>query len=137
MDEQIIRFGVSIEDKLLKEFDSFIGRKGYGSRSEAIRDLIRNYLITEERLLEDRPALGTLTLVYNHHEMRELVERLTDLQHHHHAKIISSLHIHIDKLNCLEIIVLKGKTSEIKRLSDNITSKKGVKHGKLTLTAIK
>jgi len=137
MDNRITRFGVSIEDELLKEFDNFINRKGYASRSEALRDLIRNYLITEERLREDRSAFGTLTLVYNHHETRELLEQLTDLQHHHHAKVISTLHVHIDKSNCLEVIVLRGKTTEIKKLSDNLMSKKGVKHGKLMLTALK
>lgn len=129
----VIRFGISLENQLLERFDILIGKKGYASRSEAIRDLIRDSLVTEEWESFTAEAVGTITLVYSH-EIRELTDNLTDLQHNYHDSIISSMHIHLDEHNCLEVIVVKGKTKDIKAIADRLIGTKGVKHGKLSVT---
>lgn len=129
----LIRFGISLEDSLLERFDSLIDKKGYPSRSEAIRDLIRDALVMEDWKADTSEAVGTITIVYNH-EKRELADLLTDLQHEHYNSIISSMHIHLDEHNCLEVIVVKGKTKDIKSIADRLIATKGVKHGKLLLT---
>jgi CopG family nickel-responsive transcriptional regulator len=129
----ITRFGVSIDNGLLKKFDRLILGKGYGSRSEAIRDLIRDRLVQEEWKQGSKETVGTITLVYNHHT-RELADHLTHMQHDHHQSIISSMHVHMDAHNCLEVLVVKGKASRIKKIADQLIGTKGVKHGKLTLT---
>ena len=128
------RFGVSLDDRLLRRFDSAIDRKGYATRSEAIRDLIRDALVGEEWADDARETVGTLTLVYDH-GTHELTERLTDLQHSFHKQVISALHVHLDAHNCLEVLVLRGKAGEIRRRADLLVSVKGVKHGKLTMTS--
>lgn len=129
----LIRFGISLEDSLLERFDSLIEAKGYPSRSEAIRDLIRDALVMEEWKVDTSEAVGTITIVYNH-EKRELTDLLTDLQHKHYDLIISSMHIHLDEHNCLEVIVVRGKARDIKSIADRLIATKGVKHGKLLLT---
>ncbi len=129
----LIRFGISLEDSLLERFDSLIEAKGYPSRSEAIRDLIRDALVMEEWKVDTSEAVGTITIVYNH-EKRELTDLLTDLQHKHYDLIISSMHIHLDEHNCLEVIVVRGKVRDIKSIADRLIATKGVKHGKLLLT---
>lgn len=129
----LIRFGISLEDSLLERFDSLIDKKSYPSRSEAIRDLIRDALVMEDWKADTSEAVGTITIVYNH-EKRELADLLTDLQHEHYNSIISSMHIHLDEHNCLEVIVVKGKTKDIKSIADRLIATKGVKHGKLLLT---
>lgn len=128
----LVRFGVSLEDSLLERFDGLIERKGYPSRSEAIRDLIRDYFVVEDWKADTSDAVGTITIVYNH-EKRELVDVLTDLQHKHYSAIISSMHIHLDEHNCLEVIVVKGKVKDIRSIADRLIATKGVKHGKLFL----
>ncbi len=128
-----VRFGVSIDDRLLKRFDELISEKGYINRSEAIRDLIRNALVEEEWRHEEDEIVGTVSLVYDHHT-RELADKLTEHQHSHHEAIISSLHVHLDAHHCLEVVIMKGKASEIKRLADELIGTKGVKHGKLMTT---
>ncbi|WP_022846657.1 MULTISPECIES: nickel-responsive transcriptional regulator NikR [unclassified Desulfurobacterium] len=130
----IVRFGISIDGKLLERFDEYIEKKGYVSRSEAVRDLIRNALI-EESVGEDREVFGTITIVFDHHQ-KELEDKLTEIEHQHLGNIISSLHVHIDHHHCMETIVVKGKASEIRELADRIISQKGVKHGKLVVTGI-
>lgn len=130
----ITRFGVSIESKLLEKFDFLIQKLGYGSRSEAIRDLIRERLISEEWKEEEKEVVGILGFVYSH-EARELTETLTKIQHRHLDLIISSTHIHLDKHNCLEVIVLRGKASLIKKSSDELLSTRSVKHGQLIMTS--
>lgn len=132
--ENLIRFGVSIEPNLLKEFDKFISDKSYKNRSEAIRDLIRNNLIEKDCEDGNKEAVGTITIVYDHHKWK-LTDTLTNIQHKNHASIISTLHVHLDHDNCLEILVVKGKGKEIKKISDQLISTKGVKHGKLIVTA--
>ena len=133
MVEKIVRFGVSIEPGLLSKFDKMIKKEGYPNRSEAIRDLIRKNLITEESKDPDTKAIGTLTMIYDHHT-GTLTNRLLDLQHDHHSEILSTTHIHIDHHNCLEVLVLKGKTGRIQTLADNIKALKGIKHGELVIT---
>lgn len=128
-----VRFGISITNRLLKHFDGFILEKGYQNRSEAIRDLIRSALVEEQWREAKEDLVGTVTLVYDHHT-RELADKLTEQQHTHHDAIISSLHVHLDAHHCLEVIVIKGKAEEIKRLADELIGTKGVKHGKLTTT---
>jgi len=118
---------------LLKRFDTLIKKKGYANRSEAIRDLIRDSLVSEELESETVETVGTITIVYSH-DTRELTDTLTDMQHDYYNSIVSSMHIHIDEHNCLEVIVVRGKSSEIKAIADRLIGTKGVKHGKLSLT---
>ena len=126
------RFGVSIEDGLLRRFDRLLDEKGYQNRSEAIRDLIRDVLVSEQWEEGTMETAGTITLVYSH-DTRELTERLTDLQHRHHAAIMSTMHLHLDGHTCLEVLVVKGKGGEIKKVADRLIGTKGVIHGKLSL----
>jgi len=130
----LTRFGVSIPDSLLADFDRLIARKGYRNRSEAIRDLIRDSLVTEEWKEGKKEMVGTISLVYSHHT-RELSRILTRLQHDHYRTILSTLHIHMDEYNCLEVLVVKGKGEEIKKIGDRLIGTKGVKHGRLSLTS--
>jgi len=128
-----IRFGVSADARLLEKFDEMIVEKCYANRSEAIRDLIRDELVEYAWTKSNEDVVGTLTVVYNH-ESRDLTDKLTKLQHNHHTNIISTLHVHLDEHNCLEVLVLKGKSKEIKNLADRLIGAKGVKHGKLIMS---
>ncbi|TAL15581.1 nickel-responsive transcriptional regulator NikR [bacterium] len=130
---QIVRFGVSIEAGLLERFDELIERKGYVNRSEAVRDLIRNTLVEDQWTRSDEETVGTVTLVYDHHT-RDLSDKLTEHQHSWHDKIISVLHVHLDAHNCLEVLVVRGKSGEVRKLADALIGTKGVKHGKLVTT---
>ena len=130
--KELARFGVSIDSELLEKFDELISSKGYKNRSEAIRDLVRDYLV-EYEWEEDVETMGAITMVYNHH-MRELSESLIALQHDYHSSIISSIHIHIDEHNCMEVVIVRGKGSTVKEIADKLISTRGVKHGKLTMT---
>lgn len=130
---KIKRFGVSIEPDLLNKFDKLIDREGYENRSEAIRDLIRHTLINTKKLDPDSIAMGTLTMIYDHHT-GNLTNRLLELQHAHTSEILTTTHIHLDHDNCLEVLILKGKTKQIQKLADNIKSLKGIKHGELVIT---
>ncbi len=129
---KLVRFGVSLDHKLLKTFDHHIQRRRYTNRSEALRDLIRDNLVGQE-WDEDKETVGTITFVYDHH-VRDLTSKLTDIQHDYHGKILSGLHVHLDHDHCLEVLVVKGKGSEIRQVADALVSVKGVKHGKLTMT---
>lgn len=128
----LTRFGISLDSTLLRRFDSLIEKKGYKTRSEAIRDLIRDSLVKEEWDI-DKETAGTITLVYSH-DVRELLDTLTEIQHHFHPFIISTMHIHLDGHNCLEVLVVKGRGKTIKKIADRLIGVKGVKHGKLTVT---
>jgi CopG family nickel-responsive transcriptional regulator len=128
-----IRFGVSMSKNLLKSFDELIRTQGYRNRSEAIRDLIRERLVQQEWSLTNQETVGTVTIVYSH-AVHELSEVLTSLQHRYFRQIISTMHIHLDKHNCLEVLVVKGKGKEIKMIADRLLATKGVKHGRLTTT---
>jgi len=131
--EEIVRFGVSMEKNLLASFDELISRKGYANRSEALRDLVRDHLVEEEWKVEKKDMIGTITIVYNHHS-RGLSDTLTDLQHQFLNLIISTMHVHLDEDNCLEVLVVKGMVDKIKTVADKLISTRGVKHGKLTMT---
>lgn len=131
----LTRFGVSIDESLLRDFDRLISQKGYQNRSEAIRDLIRENLVQEEWAEGEKETVGTISLVYDHHK-RELSKTLLEMQHRNYLAILSSLHIHLDEHNCLEVIVVKGKAKEIKKISDRLIGTKGVKHGQLSLNTM-
>lgn len=130
---ELSRIGVAIDSSLLQKFDDLIARQGYTNRSEAFRDLIRDALIEKTAERPDSPVVGTVTLVYDHH-VRMLSERLTDMQHDHYHCVLSTLHVHLDHDNCLEVLVLKGKAGMVQKLADALISTKGVKHGRLTIT---
>ena len=132
--QNIVRFGVSIDDKLLSRFDSVIENKGYVNRSEAIRDLIRNTLVNEEISNPDTEVIGTLTLIYSHAE-HEVSDRLNEIQHGYFRNVISSTHVHLDEHNCLEVLILRGRGQEVQYISDNLQSVKNVRHGRLTVTS--
>jgi CopG family nickel-responsive transcriptional regulator len=131
--KSLSRIGVAIDSDLLEEFDRLIRRRGYTNRSEAFRDLIRDELVEEQWQQPDNPVVGTVTLVYNHH-VRLLSEKLTDMQHEFHQHILSTLHVHLDRDNCLEVLVVRGTAGVVKRIADALISTKGVKHGRLTIT---
>ena len=130
---ELSRIGVAIDSDLLESFDEHIARRGYTNRSEAFRDLIRQDLVEHASESPDARVIGTVTLVYDHH-VRMLSDRLTDLQHDAHHIILSTLHVHLDHDNCLEVIVVKGKSGEVRRVADALISTKGVKLGRLTIT---
>lgn len=129
----VMRFGVSIDERLLERFDAFIAEKAYVNRSEALRDLIRAALVEEQWNAGEAEAVGTVTLVYDHHT-RDLADKLTDHQHTHHHQIVSVLHVHLDAHHCLEVVVLRGVARDIKRIADGLIGTKGVKHGRFVAT---
>lgn len=129
---KVTRFGVSLDDDLLQKFDALLDKIGYSSRSEAIRDLIRNRLVEKEWEEESTITIGILGLTFDH-EARELTEKLTKIQHQNVDAIVSSTHIHLDHHNCLEVIILKGESGLIKKISDELISTRSVKHGKLLM----
>ncbi len=128
--EKTIRFSVSLPDVLLDELDSRVVGRGYASRSELIRDLIREKIV-EDRWAEDsEEVVGILSISYDHHQ-RELAERLVHAQHSRYVNILCSTHIHLDHANCLETIIIKGKPSEIRKIGLEIAGLRGVKFSKL------
>lgn len=129
---ELVRFGISIDDELLERFDRQITQKGYTNRSEAIRDLIRDDLVSQE-WARNEETVGTITIVYDHHT-RELSETLTHLQHSFEGQIMSVLHVHLDHHNCLEVLVVKGRSQRLQTFADRLVGTRGVKHGKLTMT---
>jgi CopG family nickel-responsive transcriptional regulator len=131
---ELSRIGVAIDEELLRKFDDLIASRGYSNRSEAFRDLIRDELVERAWEQPDSNVVGTVTLVYDHH-VRMLNEKLTDMQHSHFHQILSTLHVHLDHDNCLEVLVVRGKASVVKKIADALISTKGVKHGRLTITS--
>jgi CopG family transcriptional regulator, nickel-responsive regulator len=129
---QLIRTGISLERELLARFDKIIEQKGYGSRSEAIRDLVRDHFV-EEDIASNKVVVATLTLVYDHHQPK-LSEQLIEAQHDYKGKVLVTTHVHLDHHNCLEVIIFKGRGTEVKKFADQLLSLKGVKHGRLVLT---
>jgi len=127
------RIGVAIDSGLLEKFDRLIAKRGYTNRSEAFRDLIRDELVEKTWESPDSPVVGTVTLVYDHH-VRRLNEKLVSMQHDFHHSILSTLHVHLDHDNCLEVLVVKGKAAQVHKVADTLISTKGVKHGRLTIT---
>ncbi|MCE5199876.1 MAG: nickel-responsive transcriptional regulator NikR [Armatimonadota bacterium] len=127
------RFGVSMENELLSRFDTLVEKRGYQSRSEAIRDLVRQELVKEEWSDPEADVVGTLTIVFEHHE-HELSNVLAELQHQYHSFVLCSTHIHLDPHNCLEVIILRGPSAKVKHIADTLVSTRGVKHGGLVCT---
>ncbi|HOU70579.1 MAG TPA: nickel-responsive transcriptional regulator NikR [Methanothrix sp.] len=136
MEQELMRIGVSLPEKLLSRFDEIILQRGYSSRSEGIRDAIRNYIVHYEWMSDVQgERVGVITLVYSHSQ-RGLVDNLTEIQHEAGSIIQSSLHVHLDHDNCLEVIVLRGEGQEVRRAAEKMMSLKGVKHVKLTTTSM-
>lgn len=129
---QLSRTGVSLEDDLLKEFDRLIAKRGYLNRSEAFRDLIRDALLTET-VQSNKPVVGTLTLVYDHH-VPNLAGKLTEVQHAAGAMILAATHVHLDHNYCLEVIIMKGRSKDLQTVADGMLALRGVELGKLVLT---
>lgn len=133
MKDSLVRFGVAMEGSLLEEFDALVEDRG-GSRSELLRDLVRAE-VTRSRVSSGANAVATLTLVYDHH-VRDLTERLTEFQHALGEKVNSTLHVHLDHDHCLEVIVMRGPSDELKRASGKLLATRGVKHGGVEMIAI-
>ena len=131
---KLIRFGVSIEESLIKKFDSYIKEKSYSNRSEAIRDIIRKDLVKNEWASDGEVACGVV-MVYDHHK-RDLVNRLLDVQHDYSNVIISTQHVHLDHDNCLEILAVRGNAKNVEEMANKLTSMKGVKHCSIAKTSI-
>ena len=129
----LVRTGLSLERELLTRFDRTIRRRGYRIRSEAIRDLIREDLVTEEADA-NKIVVGTLTLVYDHHR-GGLSEKLIEIQHRAGGKVLAVTHVHLDHHNCLEVVIMKGRCGDLRRVGDEILSSRGVKHGRLVITS--
>ncbi len=134
--EQVERIGVSMDKKLLSAFDKLIAKQGYQSRSEAVRDLVRQQLSAEHIGNPKAEAVAGVLLVYDHHSTK-LMEKLTDLQHSHLLQTICSMHIHLDEHDCMEVIVLRGQVGEINKTAENIVSQKGVKLGRINILSAK
>src|SRR5207249_4505450 len=130
---ELTRVSISLEAALLEAFDRRNGAKGYATRSEAIRDLIRDRLLRDQAERAEGEQVAVVTLVYDHHA-RELAARLIDKQHHHHELVVSSLHVHLGERHCLEVSVLRGPVAEVRHLGEELLSTKGVLHGEITYT---
>jgi CopG family nickel-responsive transcriptional regulator len=131
---ELERVSLAIEKSLLRRFDRLLERRGLGNRSEAMRDLIRRRLVDEEALAGRGEVVASLTLVYDH-EQRELSDRLVATGHHHHARVLSAMHVHLDERMCLEVMALRGTPGELRHFADHLIGLKGVKHGQLVLSS--
>lgn len=129
---ELSRTGISLEQDLLAGFDKLIARRGYKNRSEALRDLIREALLSDV-VDSNKPVVGTLTIVYDHH-VPNLSQKLTELQHHAGAMVLAATHVHLDHHYCLEVIIMKGKSKGIQEMANRILATRGVELGKLVLT---
>ena len=129
---ELTRTGVSLEDDLLKQFDRVIAKRGYKNRSEAIRDLIRESLVSEA-VDQNREVVATLSMIYDHHRPN-LSNKLNEIQHHFHGNVLAATHVHLDHDHCLEVVIMKGQSGKIKQVADQMLAMRGVTHGKLVLT---
>ncbi|MHC1567222.1 MAG: nickel-responsive transcriptional regulator NikR [Candidatus Syntropharchaeia archaeon] len=135
MEQELMRIGVSLPSNLLERFDEIISKRGYSSRSEGIRDAIRNYIVEYEWMSgEEGDRVGVITTIYDHHQ-RGISDAITDLQHEFGELVGSTLHVHLDEDNCLEVIVVRGDAGEIKKICEKLMALNGVKHVKLTTTS--
>jgi CopG family nickel-responsive transcriptional regulator len=132
--ETVTRFSVSLPPQLARQLDQMVREKGYTNRSLAVADMIRAQLVEHRQKYGNQEIAGTITLVYDHHKSH-VQATLTDIQHDHHEVIISTLHVHLDHDNCLEVLAVRGRADRIKRIADALIAAKGVKHGKLTVTS--
>jgi CopG family nickel-responsive transcriptional regulator len=130
---KLTRTGVSLEEDLLEQFDRLIAKRGYKNRSEAIRDLIRESLISEA-IDKNKQIVATLSMIYDHHRP-DLSNKLNAVQHHSHDNIMATTHVHLDHDNCLEVVIMKGRSGDVTRIADQMLAMRGVKHGKLVLTS--
>jgi len=131
---KLVRFGVAMDEDLLARFDDLVARRGTGvNRSEAVRDLVRDALVDAEWEDSTGEIVGTITMVFDHHAS-DLQGKLDALQHAHHERIISSMHVHLDAHNCLEVIAVRGTSAQVRAIADGLLGTKGVKHGKLVST---
>jgi CopG family nickel-responsive transcriptional regulator len=136
MEQDLMRIGVSLPEKLLNKFDEIILQRGYSSRSEGIRDAIRNYIVSYEWMSDVQgERVGVITIVYSHSQ-RGLADNLTEIQHEVGGIIRSSMHVHLDQENCLEVVVLRGEGQDVKKAAERMMALKGVKHVKLTTTSL-
>lgn len=131
--EGVVRFSVSVPKQLAMQLERMAREKGYDNRSLAVADMIRAHLVEHRQNVGNPDIAGTITLVYDHHK-QHVQATLTDIQHDHHEAIVSTLHVHLDHDNCLEVLVVRGRAALIKKIADELIAAKGVKHGKLTVT---
>ncbi len=130
------RFTISLDADLAVEFDTLIKARGYSNRSEAVRDMLRSQLESFRRERgEARNCVANLSYIYNHHE-RELAERLTQLQHEHHNLSVSTMHAHLDHQHCIESLILRGPTAEVRNFADALIAQRGVRHGQLNIVSV-
>jgi len=129
----LVRLSLSIEKPLLDRLEKMVQGGGYTNRSEFVRDMIRDLLVRQE-WKRGEEVVGTINLIYNHH-VRQLSEKLTHTQHHHHKSIMATTHIHLDEELCAETIMVRGKASEIKELADDLRKQKGVLHANLSASS--
>ena len=127
------RFSISLDEKLLDQFDNYIRPRGYSNRSEAVRDMIRKALVSEE-WEQDSEVVGVVTIVYNHHQP-QLQEKITELQHKYHHQITSTTHVHMDNHNCLEVTIVKGLAPHVRELAEQLIARRGVKDGNLAMSS--
>jgi CopG family nickel-responsive transcriptional regulator len=133
-ESELTRVSMSLEENLLKAFDKLIHRRGYDTRSEAIRDLIRDSIVRDQARSQTGEQVAVVTMVFDHHA-RELASKLVDKQHHHHEIVVSTLHVHLGKHHCLEVTVLRGDAHDVTHLADELLATKGVLHGEVTYTS--
>jgi CopG family nickel-responsive transcriptional regulator len=130
---ELIRLSISLEKPLCEKLDKMVKTSGYGNRSEYIRDLIRDRMVSEQ-WQKSEEVLGTITLIYNHHQ-RELSEKITDIQHNYHDQVLASTHVHLSHEICAEMIMVKGIAEDISRLADILRQQRGVLHSGLTMSS--
>ncbi|AGA25106.1 putative transcriptional regulator with CopG/Arc/MetJ DNA-binding domain and metal-binding domain [Singulisphaera acidiphila DSM 18658] len=134
MKDPLVRFSVAIGGELLQKFDQYRETHQYPNRSEAVRGLMRAALIEDVITVDDSDAMGVVTLIYDHHAGR-ISERLTEIQHLHLERVVTTTHVHLDAHRCLEVILLRGSAKLIRELADSLIGTKGVESGRLVLTA--
>jgi CopG family nickel-responsive transcriptional regulator len=132
----LVRFGVAMDDELLARFDRLVAARGTGAnRSEAVRDLVRDALVDSEWEGSTEEIVGTITMVFSHGGS-DLADKLDALQHAHHREIVSAMHVHLDAHNCLEVLVVRGSSADVRSIAETLLGTKGVKHGKLVTTTV-
>jgi CopG family nickel-responsive transcriptional regulator len=129
------RIGIALDSDLLKRFDRLIGQRGYTNRSEAFRDLIRDQLVTEQTATPEAAVVGTITIIYDHHDSG-ITEKLTDAQHENHELVVSTSHVHFNHDSCLEVLIVHGKSAKVEQFADRLIGLKGVQHGRLVMTIL-
>jgi CopG family nickel-responsive transcriptional regulator len=130
------RFTISLDESLAASFDALIQARGYANRSEAVRDMLRRELEADRLASDQAPhCVASLSYVYNHHE-RRLAERLTDLQHRAHDLVVSAMHVHLDHEHCLETLILRGATLDVRGFADRLAAERGVRHSALNVVSV-